>query len=73
MFASHFFVRWSFLVVALDRFFFIWETKKKALVAGRVKLMIVLYSDDFTGIRLGGLSIGRLTEAVVWTCLTAML
>ena len=31
MFASHFFVRWSFLVVALDRFFFIWETKKKRL------------------------------------------
>ena len=72
MFASHFFVRWSFLVVALDSFFS-FGRQKKTFIAGRVKLMIVLYSNDFTGIRLGGLSIGRLTEVVVWTCLTAML
>ena len=63
MFASHFFAGQSFLVVVLDRLFFIWETKK--VVAGRVKQVVVLYSNDCTGIRWGGLSIGRLRRVVV--------
>ena len=63
MFASHFFAGQSFLVVVLDRLFFIWETKK--VVAGRVKLVVVLYSDDCTGTRLGGVSIGLLRRVVV--------
>ena len=63
MFASHFFAGQSFLVVVLDRLFFIWETKK--VVAGRVKQVVVLYSNDCTGICWGGLSIGRLRRVVV--------
>ena len=63
MFVSHFFAGTSFLVVVLDRLFFIWETKK--VVAGRVKQVVVLYSNDCTGIRWGGLSIGRLRRVVV--------
>ena len=63
MFASHFFAGQSFLVVVLDRLFFIWETKK--VVAGHVKRMIVLYSNGCTGICLGGLSIGRLRQVVI--------
>ena len=35
------------------------------MVAGRVKLVVVLYSDDCTGTRLGGLSIGLLRRVVV--------
>ena len=38
--------------------FFIWETKK--VVAGRVRQVVVLYSNDFMGICFGGLSICRL-------------
>ena len=33
MFVSHFFAGTTFLVVVLDRLFFIWETKKWSLVA----------------------------------------
>ena len=50
-------------MVFLDRLFFIWETKK--VVTGRVKQVVILYSNDCTGIRLGGLRIGRLTEVVI--------
>ena len=50
-------------MVVLDRFFFIWEIKE--VVAGRVKQVIVIYSNDCTGIRLGGLGIGHLNEVVV--------
>ena len=35
------------------------------MVAGRVRQLVVLYSNDGTGICLGGLSVGRLTEVVV--------
>ena len=63
MFVFHFFAGESFSVVVLDRLFFIWETKK--VVAGRVKQVVVLYSNDCTGIRWGGLSIGRLRRVVV--------
>ena len=63
MFASRLVTGLSFLVVVLDRLFFIWETKK--VVAGRVKQVVVLYSNDCTGIRWGGLSIGRLRRVVV--------
>ena len=54
--------------------FFIWETKK--VVAGCVRQVVVLYSNDCMGICLGGLSIGSLRrvvilkELVVWTGLT---
>ena len=63
MFASDFFAGQSFLVVVLDRLFFIWETKK--VVAGHVKQLIVLHSNDCMGICLGGLSIGRLRQVVI--------
>ena len=39
-------------------FFFFWETKK--VVAGRVRQVVVLYSNDCVGICLCGLSIGCL-------------
>ena len=57
MFASHFFAGESFLVVVLDKFFSFGRQKKWSLVA--------LYSNDCTGIRLGGLRIGRLRRVVV--------
>ena len=44
--------------------FFLWETKKK-VVAGRVRQLVVLYSNDCMRICLGGLRIGRLKEVVV--------
>ena len=49
-------------MVVLDRSFFIWETK---VVAGRFRQVVVLPSNDCMGIRLGGLSIGRLRRVVV--------
>ena len=63
MFVSHFFAGTSFLVAVLDRLFFMWETKK--VVAGHVKQVVVLYSNDCTGIQWGGLSIGCLRRVVV--------
>ena len=53
----------SFLVVVLDRLFFIWETKK--VVAGRVKQVVISYSNDCVGIRWDGLSIGHLRRVVL--------
>ena len=48
------FLRWiKFLVVALDRFFFIWETRK--VVAGRIRQVVVLHSNDCLGNCLGRL------------------
>ena len=35
------------------------------MVAGRVEQVVVLYSNDFMGIRLGGLSISHLRRVVV--------
>ena len=43
------------------------------MVAGRVRQVLVLYSNDWTGIRLGRLSIGFFTEVLVRTGLTVML
>ena len=43
--------------------FFIWKTKK--VVTGRVRQVVVLHSNDCTGICLGRLSIGRLRQVVV--------
>ena len=57
-------------MVVLDRFFFIWETKKG--VAGRVRQVVVLYSNGCMGICLGRLSTGCLIEVVVWTDLTVV-
>ena len=45
----------NLLVVAVDGLFFIWKTIK---VAGRIKQVVVLYSNDCKGICLDGLSIG---------------
>ena len=60
MFVSHFFAGTSFLVVVLDRLFFHLGDKK--VVAGCI---VVLRSNDCTGIRWSGLSIGRLRRVVV--------
>ena len=46
------------MVVVLDSFFFIWETRK--VVDGRVRQVVVLYSNNIMGIRLVGLTTGRL-------------
>ena len=61
----HYFAGQSFVVIVLDKFFSFGSQKKWLLVA--------LDSNDWTGICLGGLSIGRLAEVVVWTGLTVML
>ena len=54
----------NFLVVVSDRFFFfIWKTKK--VVAGRVRRVVALYSNDYMGICLGRLTIGPLRRMVV--------
>ena len=47
-------------MVVLDRFFFHLGDKK----AGRVRQVVVLYSNDSMGICLGGLSIGQLRRMV---------
>ena len=62
MFVFHFFAGLS-LAVVLDRFFFI--SGDKNVVAGRVRQMVVLHSNDGMGICLGRLSIGRLRRVVV--------
>ena len=53
MFVSHF-------VVVLDTFFSLRETKK--VVPGRIRQVVVLYSNDCMGICLGRLSIGHLDK-----------
>ena len=53
----------SFVVVVLDRFFVIWETNK--VVAGHFRQVVVLYSNNYMEICLGGLSIGCLRGVVV--------
>ena len=63
MFLSYFYTRQCFVVLVLDRFFCIWETKK--VVAGRVRQVVVLYSNDCSEICSGGLSIGRLRRVVI--------
>ena len=42
------------------------------MVAGRVRQVVVLYSNDCMGIGLGELSIGRLKEVVVGRGLTVI-
>ena len=44
-------------MIVLDRL-----GRQKKVVAGRVKQVVVLYSNDCTGIRWGGLIIGRLID-----------
>ena len=51
-----------FPTTLFERFFFIWETKK--VVAGRVRQVVVLCSNNYMGICLRGPS-SRLTEVVV--------
>ena len=63
MFFSHFFTGWSFAMVVLDSFFFIWETKK--VVAGCDRQVVILYNNNCMGICLGRLSIGCLRCVVV--------
>ena len=53
MFVSHFFAEKSFVVIVLDRFFCIWEGK---VVAGCVRQVVVIYSNDCMVICLGGFS-----------------
>ena len=55
-------------MVVLDRVFFIWGTKK--VVAGRVRQVVVLYSNNCMGVCLGGLSIGRLRRVVALNVLS---
>ena len=43
------------------------------MVAGRVRQVVILYSNDCMEIGLGGLSIGRLRRVVVWTGLTVFI
>ena len=50
MFASRLVTGLSFLVVVLDRLFFIWETKK--VIAGCVEKVVILYGNDCIGIGL---------------------
>ena len=58
------FLGWTeFVLVVLDRPFFIWKTKK--VVTDRVRQVVVLHSNDCTEICLGGLSIDRLRQVVV--------
>ena len=66
MFVSQIFAGKIFLVVVLDRFFSHFGDKK--VVAGPVRQLVVVCSNDCMGICLGGLSIGglgRLIEVVV--------
>ena len=42
--------------------FFVWETKK--VVAGLVRQVVVLHSNDCMGICFGGLSMGHLRQVV---------
>ena len=71
MFFLHSFAGESFVVVILDRFFLNLGIKKA--VAGSVRQVVILYSNNWTGICLGRFSIGHFTEVVVWTGLTVML
>ena len=68
MFGSHFSAGLSFVVV-LDRFFYFGRPKK--VIAGRVRQVIVLYSNNCMAIIcLGGISISRrLLEVVIWAAL----
>ena len=63
MYVFHFFIGYSFIVLVLDSFFFIWETKK--VVAGHIRQVVILYSTDCKGICLGRLSIGCLRRVVI--------
>ena len=67
------FLRWIKFCSCCFRqgFFFILVSKK--VVAGRVRQVVVLYSNNWTRICLGRFSIGSFTEVVVWTGLTVML
>ena len=51
-------------MVVLDRFFF-FILGVKEVVAGRVRQVVVLYSNNSMGIGLGGLSIGHLRGVVI--------
>ena len=66
------FLCWIVLQLLFYRGFFSFGSQKK-VVAGRVRQVVVLYSNDWMGICLGGLSIGRFTEVVFRTGLTVTL
>ena len=61
-YVSHFVSGYSFIVVVLGRFFYLGDKK---VVAGCIRQVVVLYSNDCIGICLGELSIGRLRRVVV--------
>ena len=50
-------------MIVLDRLFSFGRQRK--VVAGRVKQVFVLHSNDSAGIRLSGLSIGHLRRVVI--------
>ena len=52
------------VVVVLDRFFFSFGGQEK-VVAGRIRQVVILYSNDGMGIDLGGLNIGHLRWVVI--------
>ena len=65
MFVFHFFAGLRFCSGCFRKVLFIWKTKK--VVAGCVRQVIVLYSNDCMRICLSGLSIDRLIELVIRT------
>ena len=50
-------------MVVLDRFFFIWGTKK--LLTVRIRLVVLAYRKDCLRIGLGGLNLGGLRQVEV--------
>ena len=58
------FLRWIKFCSCFRQIFFHLGVKKK-LVPGYVRQVVVLYSNNWTGICLGRFSIGRLTEVVI--------
>ena len=71
MYVSQVFTGESFILVVLKKFFEVWETKK--VVAGCIRQVVVIYSNDCIRICLGGLSIGHLRQVVICTGLTVIL
>ena len=59
------FLRWVMFCSGCFRQVLFSFGRQKKVVAGRVRQVVVLYSNDCMGICLGGLSIGRLRRVVV--------
>ena len=59
------FFRWVKLISGCFRQFFFTFGRQKKVVAGRIRQVVFLYSNDCMGICLGRLSVGRLRQVVV--------